>query len=434
MALLEGLEAVELNLIDFKKDNFEFRLDAEYFLKSNLLLQKKLEKTGYKRIGEFSYVTDGIHTSIDYSETSKINLISATSPRENFFDISRKAYISKTAHSNNPRTALKVNDVIVSTVGTIGNCAVVTKSILPANSDRHVGIIRCKKNFLPNYISTFLLSKYGRFQTWRESTGNVQLNLFIYRIRTLKIANLTMFFQIKISNIVELAHTKREHSFQIYDQAESILLETLGLKNFQPSRENINIKNFKDSFLSSGRLDAEYYQVKYEEITDKILKYHKGTSSIANEFTHKRVFINRLKKKYNYIEIGDINVSDGSYSYNEVFVEDLPANGKMKLQHGNILVSKVRPYRGAVTIIRENISDLVGSAAFTILSEKTEYKKEVLQVLLRTEYFKELMMKFNVGTSYPVIKDEDILNSRDLKKHQYLCFGPGCQQDQGLSN
>ena len=157
-------------------------------------------------------------------------------------------------------------------------------------------------------------------------------------------------------------------------------------------------------------MDAEYYQVKYEEITDKILKYHKGTSSIANEFTHKRVFINRLKKKYNYIEIGEINVSDGSYSYNEVFVEDLPANGKMKLQHGNILVSKVRPYRGAVTIIRENISDLVGSAAFTILSEKTEYKKEVLQVLLRTEYFKELMMKFNVGTSYPVIKDEDILN------------------------
>jgi restriction endonuclease S subunit len=36
--------------------------------------------------------------------------------------------------------------------------------------------------------------------------------------------------------------------------------------DFSPSTEKVNIKSFKDSFLATGRLDAEYYQPKYEEM------------------------------------------------------------------------------------------------------------------------------------------------------------------------
>ena len=53
---------------------------------------------------------------------------------------------------------------------------------------------------------------------------------------------------------------------------------------------------------------------------------------------------------------------------------------------------------------------MIGSGAFTVLHEKTTYRKEVLQVLLRTKVYKDWLLKWNVGTSYPVIKDEDILN------------------------
>ena len=82
----------------------------------------------------------------------------------------------------------------------------------------------------------------------------------------------------------------------------------------------------------------------------------------------------------------------------------------MVLQKGDMIISKVRPYRGAIALIREEPDNYVGSGAFTVLAEKKDYKKEVLQVLLRTTPYQELMMKCNVGTSYPVIKDEDILS------------------------
>ena len=56
----------------------------------------------------------------------------------------------------------------------------------------------------------------------------------------------------------------------LYRQAEELLLETIGLKDFQPAQENKSVKSFSESFLATGRLDAEYYQPKYEEIISKI--------------------------------------------------------------------------------------------------------------------------------------------------------------------
>ena len=53
---------------------------------------------------------------------------------------------------------------------------------------------------------------------------------------------------------------------------------------------------------------------------------------------------------------------------------------------------------------------MLGSGAFTVLQEKTGYKKEVLMIFLKTKFIKELLLRYNCGTSYPVIKDEDILN------------------------
>jgi type I restriction enzyme S subunit len=56
----------------------------------------------------------------------------------------------------------------------------------------------------------------------------------------------------------------------LYQEAESILFDALDLKDFVPNTEPINIKSFKDSFQKTGRIDAEYYQKKYEEIVNHI--------------------------------------------------------------------------------------------------------------------------------------------------------------------
>ena len=60
-----------------------------------------------------------------------------------------------------------------------------------------------------------------------------------------------------------------EKSKSLYAEAEDILLSELGVKDWQPKNEAVSIKTFSD-FASSGRVDAEYYQSKYDEIEAKI--------------------------------------------------------------------------------------------------------------------------------------------------------------------
>ena len=112
----------------------------------------------------------------------------------------------------------------------------------------------------------------------------------------------------------------------------------------------------------------------------------------------------RTLDNYNYVEIGDIDVGTGSAFANTVATEELPDNAKIMTQKGDLLVSTVRPNRGAVAILGN--SDLLVSGAFTVLREDGDYPKEVLQVLLRTSMYRDWLLRFNVGTSYPVIKDE----------------------------
>ena len=432
------LELAILPLSQVNKDNESKRIDSEYFKKSNLKLLDDLYKYGTLQVQDIAIeVTDGIHTTIDYDTNSTINLISASSPQENYFTLTNEC-VSPEMHANNPRTAIQENDVIVSTVGTIGNCAVATKSILPANSSRSVGIIRLNLNkYSPFVLSTFLVSKYGRVQTLRESTGNVQLCLFIHKLKELKIPQFSQDFQLEIQKLVQDSHKALEDSKRLYKEAQELLykeleldfknpLESLLKSSLQAKKPselanindiskkyphlNISVRSLSKSLHKSGRLDSEYYQSKYDAIERKIKDYQGGWGYVKTMFSRNNTTCNFLKDKYKYIEIGDINTSNGMASFNEIPTNELPANAKIMIEKNDILISKVRPYRGAVAIIDFDIKDTIASGAFVVLRENGDFKKEVLQVLLRTTIYKEWLLKWNVGTSYPVIKDENILD------------------------
>ncbi|STQ85211.1 hypothetical protein [Helicobacter fennelliae] len=82
------LELAILPLSQVNKDNESKRIDSEYFKKSNLKLLDDLYKYGTLQVQDIAIeVTDGIHTTIDYDTNSTINLISASSPQENYFTL-----------------------------------------------------------------------------------------------------------------------------------------------------------------------------------------------------------------------------------------------------------------------------------------------------------------------------------------------------------
>ena len=367
-----------------------------------------MNKKGYSEIGEFAYVTDGIHTSIDYSEDSGINLFSATTPRENYFDLSRGAYISEKAHKANPRTSLQENDIIISTVGTIGNCAVVNKDVLPANSDRHVGIIRVKNDtFYPRFVSTFLLTKYGRFQTLRESTGNVQLNLFLYKIRELKIPNVSKEFQEKIENLVIDSDIKIKTSKEKYTQAENMLLSEIGLEDFHPSSEKVSIKTLKESFLKTGRLDSEYYQVKYDDYLDKIYNYQGGYELLEKCCKLKdKNFKPNDEVKYKYIELANVRGNAEIVDYGTMLGKDLPTRARRRVNIGDVIISGVEGSLESCALITKEFDNSLCSTGFYVINSD-KLNSETLLTVFKSSLMFNLMKKGCSGTILTnIAKDE----------------------------
>lgn len=388
--------------------NDDHRIDAEYFGKNILDTLEKLSDFGTLKIGDIANVTDGIHASIDYDENSPINLISATSPKENVFDLSRGAFISEKAHKQNPRTALRKNDVIISTVGTIGNCAVVDDSILPANSDRHVGIIRIKNDYSPYVLSTFLLSKYGKIQTSREATGNVQLNLFIYKLKELEIPQFFPDFQSKIEQTVKSAHAKLAESKSLYSEAEDILLLELGLKNWHPRNTNINVKKLKESFLQTGRLDSEYYLPRYEDYAHLIEHYRGGYGKFSNVcMINEANYVPAANEKYTYIELGNIgsygNITDCTVAYGK----DLPSRARRVVHTNNVILSSVGGSLQSCALISSEYDNAICSTGFFVVRSNA-INSETLLTLFKSEVMQNLLKQSCSGTILTAINHTEL--------------------------
>ncbi len=382
-----------------------FRFDAEYYQPNYVELSQQLAKVNPLPIGEFAFVTDGIHASPEWVEEDGMRYFSAKSVKDNEIILHTAGQISIEQHRANPRTEAQVNDVLLTTVGTIGNAAVVDEDVLPANMDRHLGIIRIRGvDYVdPYYLATFLNSKYGVFQSIRESTGNVQLNLFIDKIKKIQVPVGEQFN--RVGDLARQAYELRRQSKLIYQVAEDLLLEELGLKNIDVQSHSNYVALFSMA-SKSRRLDAEYFQPKYQ-ITFEILGEH-GMKLGDVAVLAKRRFQPTPLEYFNYIEISDLT-DDGRAESNIVLGENAPSRAQQILKPDDIITSTVRPIRKLTALISSNQEGFVCSSGFAVLKPQS-IDPEVLFVYLRLNIICELLHLLTTATMYPAVSPNDLMN------------------------
>ena len=412
---MEGLEISVVKLSEVIKSSYSSRWDSFYFQKEFLKDEKIFET--WESLENIAKIKSGT-TPKERDETLKtgVVLLKTNDIRNNILldKGDDYFYISEATNNEMLSSQIESNDILINIVGAttevVGRVSFVPQNFKKANITQAMSFIRLTDSkYSPFFVFIFLQTKYGLKQTRRIARPTGQYNINNIELGSYKVPSVSDTFQSKIESLVKSAHAKLEESKSLYSQAEDLLLGELGLKDWQPKNTLHTTKKISD-FAQTGRLDAEYYQQKYDEIEKAIKSYKGGYDIVSNLFNQNLDVCDYKKTEYNYIEIGDVNVGDGSVSFNKVETSELPDNAKRVLHKNDILISKVRPYRGAVAIIDFEQEDLIGSGAFTVLQEKSSYKKETLQILFRTAVYKDWLLKWNVGSSYPVIKDEDILN------------------------
>ncbi|MEH2253252.1 restriction endonuclease subunit S [Nostoc sp.] len=382
----------------------DLRLDPEYYSPNYLEIEETLKAINPVAVEEFAYVTDGIHTSPDWVEEGGILYLSAKCVKDNYFVLSDAGQISQNQNRLNPRTQARVGDVLLTTVGTIGNAAVVHENILPANMDRHLGIIRISENSNvdPYYVATFFNSKFGYFQSLRESTGNVQLNLFIEKIKKILIPIGDRFNE--IGTLTRKAYDKRCEAEALYAEAEALLLYELGLDNLDLSTQKSYVANFSET-VESHRFDAEYFKPKYRKTIQAISQSRLCIKDVAQ--LTKRRFVPQKSQIFNYIEIGSLS-GNGHVEIEPIMGEYAPSRAQWIVRQGDVITSTVRPIRRLTALIEPKQDSYVCSSGFAVL-KPIKIPAEILLIYLRLPIICEILDLYTTASMYPSISTNELL-------------------------
>lgn len=339
--MLEGLEVSEISINSLERT---LRLDAEFYSKFNLGQQKLFNDIGAQSLSNFATISDGNHMSISdnfvddgvpyYRGGDIYNVFIETTPSP--LRIPKPIYDMPTMQ----RSHLQKGDVLMSIVGAIiGNVSLVTTNN-PATCSCKLAIIRPNQNeILPEYLGMYLMSKYGQQQIQKFRRGSGQTGLILEDFDQLLIPNIDLSIQKDISEIVNRSYESLIKGRQLYVSVENFLLECIGMKDFKQSSEAVSVKRFSD-FASSGRLDAEYYHIKYDNLEEKIKSVSYKTVADLQTFNARGV-------QPDYIPDGNISVVNSKHilengldydNFEKTSSEFLKQNERAVIRKNDILV------------------------------------------------------------------------------------------------
>ncbi|MBQ9565668.1 MAG: N-6 DNA methylase [Synergistaceae bacterium] len=266
-ALMDGLECSEIMLSALERTK---RIDAEFYKKDNLQVSSLLQKMRLQPFTESFSISDGNHMSIsERFRDDGIPYYRGQDIYNVFIEEATPVYIDSGTfhHPHMTRSHLKRGDVLMSIVGAIvGNSAIVS-SDTDATCSCKLAIMRSKgKGINPETLLTFIKTEYGQNQIQKFKRGAAQTGLLLEDFDQLFIPEFSITLQSKIKSIIEAAHRTITNGNSVYHDAQHLLLSELRFDPSAISDKSTSVKSFSESFGASGRLDAEYYLPKYDDL------------------------------------------------------------------------------------------------------------------------------------------------------------------------
>ena len=264
--MLEGLEITELKLSEVRGNNDSLRFDSEFFQKEYFYLLDILSSKSQVKLGGItSWITQGPNPIFCESDEFSIPCLTGRNINKGRVNYLNSDFVDASEYKSLSRFQVRVGDTLVTLKGkgSIGKIGYVTDE-RKAIFSRDIGIIR-PSGVNHAYVNAFILSKFGQKLIARGETGGTgQSTLTTSYLKSIFVPRLSI--EKSIGDLVLCSEDIFKKYQLVYEKAENLLLDTLGMADFSPSAEGINVKSFNDSFAATGRLDAEYYQPKYEQV------------------------------------------------------------------------------------------------------------------------------------------------------------------------
>lgn len=260
----------------------------------------------------------------------------------------------------------------------------------------------------PEYLTAFLSTRYGIVDLKRRARISInQSNINAEELKRVEIPLVSRALQSKVSISFDLAFELIQESEFRFNEAEKLVLSELGLTNWKPKHQLSFIKTFSAA-ANAARIDAEYFQPKYEAMVTAIKAYKGGWDTLGDITKQKYMNFNPSdKKRYKYIELSNIagngEITDCIYAEGQ----DLPTRARRKLATGDVIVSSIEGSLSAIALIESGYNKALCSTGFHVINSKV-FNPETLLVLLKSVVGQLQLKKGCSGTILTAINRDEL--------------------------
>ena len=401
-----------VNYCEVASSSHSFRLDADFFRADYRKIQKILGKETPKTLGDYNIsILHPNEIKRNYTDDGVL-FLRAQNVRPLYINMqSNPVFISREDAEHLHKNKVQYKDVLLTRTGAnFGQCAIyLEKETCIASS--HTFVIK-SGDLNPFFLAVFMNTKFGRKMIDRGMYGGSQPEVAPYFLYTIPMPTLD-----KIQHLIEEIYLRsqylREESKLAYQQAQDILLAELGLDDWQPQHKFTYTKKDFD-MENAERIDAEYYQPKYEEIIKAITEYSGGADRLGNLCDTARgslisdsFYTDSLGKVY----IRGADFSGGTLSKNKaVYInKEFTERGETSVKEGDIVFSLIGSV-GETALVTKEFSHSYISNNTGKISCTNGINPVVLQVLLKSIIGKMYFEKYKTQTAQPKISDKDTHN------------------------
>ncbi len=405
-----------VNVKDVRIDNEIFRFDADYFNPSALKILAQIKKRRFFLIEDDFVVTK--LAGFEYTKfftlenmNSKNYYIALTSKNIQNEELNIQEFITidkNIADIFLKRSKLIPDDVILSYTGEY------RRALTLQNYDYQLGpnicLIRPRKNHTKSYyLSTFLNSKYGQLLLDKEKTLSAQPTVAMSRIRKIPVPEYGSNFYTLIEKIIKLKSQIIQNAEFMYKNSEKRLLKEINIENSALGLKSWSVKNYSD-VKDANRLDAEYFQPKYDEIIKLIKNYSNGYDKLKNIVKIKDVnFIPEPREEYKYIELANIAKNGEINNCTVDFGENLPTRARRIVSTGDVVVSSIEGSLNSIALITNDNNNSLCSTGFYVINSNF-INPETLFCLMKSEFIQMQLKRGCSGTILTAINKDEFEN------------------------
>jgi hypothetical protein len=348
-----------------------------------------------------------------YVEDSPYRYVRGKDVKPFFLQDDDNAYMPRAEFDRLAKYGLKPFDILISVVGTLGNCAIVPEAIGNAVFSCKSTVWRPPEGWADFvlYVAAYLNCSIGQALFERLPRGHVQTGLNLEDLRSIPI------FEPEKRTVRRIASMVRESQAQIgkgkesVSAAEVLLMQELGLDHLDLRAQKCYTRPFRDLRVGN-RFGAEYYMPCKQRVLDALAKlphhtiaYH--APAVREMWDPTRVPKGEMVRNFDVTDALNPVLDDAVQLQSASQI----GSTKKRFRAGDVVISRLRSYLREIAVVRASDKNpAVGSSEFIVLRPTgSGLSAETLMVFLRCPLVQTVLKWSQDGSNHPRFTEDDLL-------------------------